>query len=88
MKVMEAVSVIERCVEIIGIPTLVATGPDYFGDYNLTPKGETAAIAAVVSNLRDPDVVKASAILIATLWHFAPEITASLRALASKGGAE
>lgn len=70
---------IEKLVDIVGIPTLVATGPDMFGDYNLTPKDETAAVAAVVSNLRDPKVVKASAILISILWHYAPDIVAALR---------
>lgn len=40
-----------------------AEGPDVFGDYNIIPDGQTAAVAAVVSNLRDPIEVAANAIL-------------------------
>lgn len=43
-----------------------ASGADMFGDHNITPLHETAAVAAVVSNLRDPLEVAANALLIAS----------------------
>ncbi len=82
---LELAANIEMLVDVIGIPTLIATGPDMFGDYNLTPKDETAAVAAVVSNMRDPDVVKASALLMTILWHAAPEIITALKTQAALG---
>lgn len=41
-----------------------AKGPDDFGDYTITQAGKAPAIAAVVSNARDPKVVAADARLI------------------------
>ena len=36
-------------------------GPDEFGDYNILHDGDSLAIAAVVSNMRLPDEVRANA---------------------------
>jgi len=43
-----------------------ASGADMFGDHNITPAHETAAVAAVVSNLRNPLEVAANALLVAS----------------------
>ncbi|WP_257541110.1 hypothetical protein [Sphingobium sp. CFD-1] len=43
-----------------------ASGADMFGDHNITPTHETAAVAAVVSNLRSPLEVAANALLVAS----------------------
>lgn len=47
-----------------------AEGPDDFGDYNILPgNGESAAVAAVVSNLRPDDEVRANAAVVAASWQ-------------------
>lgn len=42
-----------------------ASSADMFGDHNIIPAGQEAAVAAVVSNLRDPLEVAANALLTA-----------------------
>ena len=39
--------------------------PDPFGDYTISHDGDTLAVAAVVSNMRPPEQVRANADLIA-----------------------
>jgi hypothetical protein len=51
----------------------VAVGPDDFGDFTITQAGQSPAIAAVVSNMRDPKVVAADAALVAA----APDLSAA-----------
>lgn len=48
-----------------------------FGDYNIVPTHETAAVAAVVSNLRNPIEVAANAVLVKS----APTMLKALRYL-------
>lgn len=45
-----------------------ADGPDMFGDYNLLHEGDELAVAAVVSNMRPPEEVKANADLQAASY--------------------
>jgi hypothetical protein len=40
-------------------------GPDMFGDFNILPPNDCGAVAAVVSNMRPPEVVLGNARLIA-----------------------
>ena len=53
-----------------------AEGPDEFGDYNILHKGNSLAVAAVVSNMRAPRTVKAYADLLAA----APDLLGALEA--------
>lgn len=57
-----------------------AEGPDMFGDYNIIPPHQTAAVAAVVSNLREPLEVVANAMLT----QAGPTMLKALRYLAEK----
>ena len=57
-----------------------AEGPDEFGDYNILHKGNSLAVAAVVSNMRPPGTVKANADLLAA----APDLLEALEALADE----
>lgn len=57
-----------------------AEGPDVFGDYNIIPPHQSAAVAAVVSNLRDPIEVAANAILT----QAGPTMLKALQYLAAK----
>ena len=50
---------------------------DEFGDHNITPNGEIAAVAAVVSNMRAPSEVAANSKLIAA----APDLLTTLNDL-------
>lgn len=50
-------------------------GPDPFGDWNILHPGDKLAVAAVVSNMREPQEVAANAHLIAA----APELYEALR---------
>lgn len=56
----------------------VASGPDEFGDYNIQGSDGSLAIAAVVSNLRQPAEVQANARLIAA----APDMLEALEKIA------
>lgn len=52
-------------------------GPDPFGDYNILHPADSLAVAAVVSNMRPPEVVEMSARLFAASFtsygrHFGP----------------
>lgn len=49
-------------------------GPDEFGDYNVVSPEGPSAVAAVVSNLRDPEQVAANARLVAASPEMAVEI--------------
>lgn len=57
-----------------------AEGPDWAGDYNITPPHEEAVVAAVISNVRPASEVEANARLIAIAPEMADEIV-RLRAL-------
>lgn len=52
-----------------------ADGPDWAGDYNITPPHEAAVVAAVISNVRPASEVEANARLIALAPEMADEIT-------------
>lgn len=52
-----------------------ADGPDWAGDYNITPPHEEAVVAAVISNVRPASEVEANARLIALAPEMADEIT-------------
>ena len=52
-----------------------AEGPDHFGDYNIHEPGIRAVVAAVISNLRDPEEIEANARLVAA----APNMLAALK---------
>jgi hypothetical protein len=47
-----------------------AEGPDDFGDFNILHRGDSLAVAAVVSNMRHPHIVSANAMIVAS----APEL--------------
>lgn len=51
-----------------------ADGPDWAGDYNITPPHEAAVVAAVISNVRPASEVEANARLIALAPEMADEI--------------
>ncbi|MBO6542329.1 MAG: hypothetical protein JJ939_11560 [Alphaproteobacteria bacterium] len=56
-----------------------AEGPDGFGDYNIVQRGTNPAIAAVVSNLREPEIIAEDARLIAdapAILEYARELEA------------
>jgi hypothetical protein len=57
-----------------------AEGPDMFGDWNIIPAGDCGAVAAVVSNMRPPEVVEGNAHLLAA----APDLLAALRTYATE----
>jgi hypothetical protein len=49
-----------------------AEGPDEYGDWNIIPPNDRGAVAAVVSNMRAPEIVEGNALLVAA----APDLLA------------
>jgi hypothetical protein len=60
-----------------------ADGPDPFGDYNIVPKGQFLAVAAVVSNMRPEAEVAANA----ALFEAAPELYDFIATIENDDGA-
>ena len=60
-----------------------AEGPDEFGDYNLHVDDVRLAVAAVVSNLREPEVVTANAALIIRAVNAHDDLVEALETCAS-----
>lgn len=58
-----------------------AEGPDMFGDYNIIGPDEALAVAAVVSNMRDPAIVAANAAFIVRACNIHYDLLEALEAL-------
>lgn len=57
-----------------------ADGPDGFQDFNILHGGDSLAVAAVISNMREPPEIEANASLIAA----APDLLAALQRAVSR----